>query len=207
MNASALSALILAQFDLVAARALEAESAAARATEAQRIIDAGVGGRLNDGGARVGPEAVVQAEAYLARDPAEHVLDGLSHHVFNVLREEHPGATVETVIALDKLQLLNAVPALLDAEVVWRTAAKSNVALETALGYWDRAVTINPADPLPAKILDVLELAHICTPELRATVVAACTVQQPGPATSALHDAGLDDATYDDVRAVLAGVL
>lgn len=191
--------------DLVAARALETETAAARADDAKLIIAAGVGGQLGDGGSRLGPEAVAQAKAYLSRDPAEHVLDGLAHHVFNLLRTEQPGAPVATIVALDKLQLLNAVPALLDAEVAWRTGAKSNVVLETALGYWDRATTINPADPLPAKIFTVLETAQICTPDLRATIIAACTLRQPGPSTSALHDAGLDDATFDDVRAVLAG--
>jgi hypothetical protein len=55
--------------------------------EMARVIAAGVGGKLNPSAAgTLSQEAVNQAGQYLQRENAEHVLDGIAHQVFNVLR-------------------------------------------------------------------------------------------------------------------------
>lgn len=212
MNAAALQSLIASAFPNLATteRAAEVATAASQQTVAQAIVTAGVGGTLTAGGPRMGAEAVAQATAYLAESADDHVLDGLAHHVFNVLRTERPGTATQVVIARPKLDIMNELPAMLDAEVAWRIAAQGTgagpAALATALGYWDRADKINPADPLPSKMLDALQQAGICSADLRNSIIAACTVSQPGPVSTALHDAGLDDATYEDVRAALVAI-
>jgi hypothetical protein len=159
--------------------------------------------------ARVADEAKLPSGQLFVRTDAksedDYVLDAIAHHVYNVLRTPGPPTRRPAVRSRPKLEIINALPQMLDAEVAWRTAAKANDALATALAYWDRAESINPFDPLPAKILDVLQHAGICSQALRDAIELACETTEPVPGVSPLEENDLADATFADVRAVLAG--
>lgn len=75
----------------------------AHRAEMARVIVAGVGGKLNpSAAATLSQEAVDQGREYLERPAAEHVLDGIAHQVFNVLRgtkDDIDGAKYDDVLA------------------------------------------------------------------------------------------------------------
>jgi hypothetical protein len=157
--------------------------------------------------ARVKEEAALPTGQLFARTDArsedDYVLDAIAHHVFNVLRTPGAPTTRQVKTARPKLEFLNELPEMLDAEVAWRTAAKQSDALETALTYWDRAENINAFDPLPKKILDGLEKAGICSTDLRDAIEAACMTSETIPGVSPLEANDLANATFADVRAIL----
>lgn len=191
-------------------KAVEVQTVTDRSTDAALVVETGVGKALPNAQPIAGvipmlsAEAVKQAEDYLARDAREHLLDGLAHHVFNTLRAQQRGPDITEPGPVDKLALMNAVPQLLDVEVVWREKSKTDPTLATALAYWDRAATIDARDALPQKILGMLQQDNILDDATLALLVAACCVTRAGEMTSPLADAKLEGATFDDVRDALA---
>lgn len=105
MTTSDLIERIAAKFPDLAAVDVPQQHAAVEAhrAEMERVIAAGVGGKLNPAAATtLSREAVDQAEEYLKRDIADHVRDGIGHHVFNVLRgarDDVDGAKYDDVFA------------------------------------------------------------------------------------------------------------
>jgi hypothetical protein len=201
----ALAALVAAWPDVATLRSNEAETVAARRADAEAIVAAGVGGRLVDGGPQLGPESVAQAEAYLGRTDAEHVQDGLSHTLFNLLRA--PRVTTSAVpTRTAKLDILNRFPSLVDAEVVWRQQAATDMELATWLAYWDRLEVIDASSPFAQKILGGLVRRGIATQAMVQEIAESATVMREvaGPSTLDAHELGA--ATVADVRDAVAAL-
>lgn len=195
-----LTEVIAALPDLAARRAAATQSVVDRRATAAAIVAMGEAFD-QDRGVIIGPEAVAQAAAYLADDPAQQATVELGHGVFNLLRGEISGAPVTVHRSVDKIDLMNQHPEVVTAVIAWRAAAPSSPLLAEGLRLWDAQERINTLDPLPAMLITGLVTAGICSPELRTLIEAACTFEVSGPRTTALEAAGLGSTTVEEVIA------
>lgn len=179
-------------------RALYQEAVAAEVTELATL-----GAKLALAPADVKERLGIQG---VEKTEDDHAADGLAFHKFNVARARVPGAPFDRARQVARIDLLNAAPELLTVEADWRKQAAGDAKLATALGYWDKAEAVDLNTPAWQTILDAVEAAVPGLGAIRAALCAVCVETVPGPASSMLDDAGLSDATIDDVRQALGAI-